>query len=103
MIDVEDITTLVGKRVVNQYGEFGTIDKISDHPTYPILVIFDGKPGRERYMKTGMYYQDSNSKHITLEEDYLKSSIDNNISETMTKYNLSAEELIAIILERHCE
>lgn len=103
MIDVEDITTLVGKRVVNQYGEFGTIDTINMHPIYPISVIFASRPGKVFYLKNGFYFRDSTSRHIALIEDNpVVSDIDTAILETMTKYKLSPEELISIILERHC-
>lgn len=102
MIDVEDITTLVGKRVVDQYGEFGTIDAITKHSIYPISVIFDGSLGREFYMGNGLYSRNHIDRHITIVEYTPFASVENDISETMSKHNLTPEELISIILERYC-
>jgi hypothetical protein len=97
MIDVEDISKLVGKRVVSDTsGVLGTIIEIREDSN-PIKVIFDN--GNEvTYDKTGCYRTTTIPYYISL----VDSEIASIISSTMATFRISPEELIAIILESHC-
>lgn len=97
MIDVEDISKLVGKRVVSDTsGVLGTIIEIREDNAYPIGVRFDND--------NEVYYSKNGAYHTTI--PYYISLVDSEIasiiSSTMTTFGISPEELIAVILERHC-
>lgn len=100
MISVKNLSTLVGKQVVDQYGNVGEIVFIDyGDPSYPIKVLFDD--WREQWFTEqgalagcGPYY------NITLLDDSITLGLV--ISETIEKYNITPEELISFILEKHC-
>lgn len=100
MINVEDITTLLGKAVVDEeglFGEISSIDETDNH--YPIKVEFDGGYSLW-YSDNGVQAGCRPDQHITIiGDDTVLQSI---ISDTMKTHNLTPEDLISFILEKYC-
>lgn len=100
MISVKNLSTLVGKQVVDQYCNIGKIT-IIDHgdTSYPIKVLFDD--WREQWFtEQGVLAGGDHCYNITLLDDSIILGLV--ISETIEKYNITPEELISFILEKHC-
>lgn len=96
MIEVEDISKLVGKRVVSDTsGVLGTIIEIREDNAYPIGVRLDND-NEVYYSKNGAYHT-SIPYYISL----VDSEIESIISSTMTTFRISPEELISILLQEY--
>jgi hypothetical protein len=98
MIDVEDIKKLVGRQIHNGLsGDIGTIIEIREGYSLPIVVKSNKTSSISYYSKLG-FYEAIGRNSIKLDEP----TIETVISKALTTFGLTPEELIAIILERHC-
>ena len=94
----ETIKSLLGKKVINQYGTYGVISEVDDGPfvLYPIKVIFESGELSKTYTKYGYSDMDSEDFYIELTS---RDKIVNDLFRVMDENGSDAEELIAILLD----
>lgn len=90
-ITVKNLDTLLGIQVINECNEIGVVVAINIGSSHPIRVEYSHCYGN--YTKDGTLYDGEISLHTT-------SSVA--LQQLMELYELSADDLILLILEEHC-
>lgn len=96
-----NLSSLMHKRVITNNGNEGIINNISSGGgAYPIGVIFnDGQV--ELYTKDGYLLVGNMTDHISIMEDD-DAKLSQAINQLFFDFDITADQLIAKILEEHC-